>query len=343
MAFTEGLCPEVQQALNATAGDAPSIKRTQLGYLEALESDQNTAGVQKVAVDPGTGKKKTVQLTYIQRASDETTLRTSELTDCSTSVEPAPFEQSVEITSFLGTPGIKFDRAQMRKLCAPDSQYMSEQVNAQIDLLMRGLNKKLITAQAAAFGTFLGGDTYKAVALLKGNNGSPNYKGEAEILEYFADLDVMGKPIVVGAGNLAYYMRQTAVGGVNQDGINVGMGGNMDFFRDRFVEPILGDNAFIGLVPGMVQLLTWNKYVGAYAADSPTFSHGTIVDPKTGLTIDMRWHFNDCDDTYSLNMGLWYKLHTIPTNAFAATDDLFEYNGSLKFVGVQQDDYGCCV
>lgn len=342
MAFTEGLCEKVQQDLNATAGDAPSLKRTQLGYLEALESPQNTAGTTKVATDPGTGKKKTVRLTYIKRAGDESSIVTSKITDCSTTVEPAPFEEDVEITSYIGTPGIKFDRAQMRKLCQPDSAYMTEQVNAQIDLLMRVLNKKLLVAQEAQFGTFMGGDTYKAVALLKGNNGSANFRGEAEMLEYFADLDVMGRPIVVGAGNLALYMRQTGIGTGNQDGQNIGQGGQMDFFRDRFVEPIMGANAFIGLVPGMVQLLTWNEYVGDFAADSPTFSHGTIVDPKTGIQIDQRWHFNDCDDTFSLNLGLYYKLHTIPNDAFAAEDDLYGYNGSLKFVGVQMDDYGCC-
>jgi hypothetical protein len=56
----------------------------------------------------------------------------------------------------------------------------------------------------------------------------------------------------------------------------------------------------------------------------------------------MRWHFNDCDGTYSMNLGLYYKLQFIPDDAFAAADELYGYNGSLKFVGVQLDDYGCC-
>lgn len=342
MAFTEGLCEKVQQALNNTVSDKPSLKRTQLGYLDALESEANTAGIEKVATNPGTGKKKTVRLTYIKRHADETELVTTKISDCSTDVEPAPFEQDVEVDQYLGTPGIKFDVAQMRKLCAPDSLYMQEQVMAHIDTFMKGLNKKLLTTQASNFGTFLGGDTFKSVVLLKGNNGAPNYKGEADIMEHFADLDWAGSPLVIGSGNLAQYMRQIAIGSGNNDGLNLGQAGQMSFFRDRFAESILGDNAFIGLVPGMVQLLTWNEYVGDYANEAGTFSHGTIVDPVTGLKLDMRWHFNDCDDTYSLNLGLWYKHHFIPDDSFAAADDLFGYNGSLKFVGVQMDDYGCC-
>lgn len=342
MAFTEGLAEKVQQALNNTVSDKPSLKRTQVGYLDALQSDVNTSGIQKVAADPGTGKKKTVRLTYIKRHADETDLITTKKTDCSTDVEPVPFEEDVVIDQYLGTPGIKFDRAQMRKLAEKDSEYMQEQMMGHIDTFVRGLNKKLITTQQANFGTFLGGATYKSVVLLKGNNSSPNYKGEADILEHFADLDWNGKPIVVGSGNLAQYIRQIGVGCCNDDGLNLSEAGNLSFYRDRFVEGIMGDNSIIGLVPGMVQLLTWNEYVGDYTAESPTFSHSTIMDPKTGLKLDMRWHFNDCDDTFSLNLGLNYKLHFIPTDAFAAEDELYGYNGSVKLVGVQMDDYGCC-
>ncbi len=342
MAFIEGICPNIQEALNNTVSDKPSLKRTHLGFLEALESEQNTAGITKVPIDPGTGKKKKVTLTYLKRHADETEIVTTKISDCSTDVEPVPFEEEVEITAYLGTPGIKFDVAQMRRLCAPDSQYMQEQVNAHIDSFMRVLNKKLLTAQLANFGTFNGGATYKAVALLKGNNSAPNYMGEAEILEAFEDLDVNGRPIVIGAGNLAAYVRQVGIGCCNSDGLNLAQAGSMSFYRDRFVEGIMGDNVFVGLVPGMVQLLTYNEYVGSYVQSSPTFSHGTIVDPKTGIKLDMRWHFNDCDGTYSMNLGLYYKLQHVPDDAFAAADELYGYNGSLKFVGVQADDYGCC-
>lgn len=340
MAFTEGLALKVSQALNSTTSEAANKKRTQLGFLEALESQANLSGVTKVAADPGTGKKRTARLTYTQRAT--AAVVTAKISDCSTTVEPAPFEVDVDIDQYIGTPGIKFDRAQMRKLTEPDSVYMAEQLHNQFDKLTKELNKKLLVTQLAGFGTFLGGDSFKAVALLKGNNGAPNYKGEAEIMSHFADVDWSGSPLVIGAGNLDQYMRQIAIGTGNNDGLNLGAAGQMSFYRDRFVEGIMGDNVFIGLVPGATQLLTWNEYVGVYKAEEGTFSHGTVVDPKTGLTFDMRWHFNDCDDTYSLNLGLWYKHHLMPDDAFNASDDLYQYNGSLKFVGVQMDDYGCC-
>lgn len=340
--FTEGLCEKVQQSLINTVSDAPSLKRTQIGYTQALTSQANTSGVEKVQVDQGNGKKRTVRLKYIQRAGDETEIQEADITDCSTEVERTPLDQDVDLTAFLRSPGLKFRESEMRKLCESDASYMQTVINGELDLFFKVLNKKLLALQASGFGTFNGGDDYKSVVLLKGNNGAPNFKGEADIMEYFEDLDTMGRPIVVGGGNLSQYVRQVGIGCCNADGINLAQAGNLDFYKDRFVESILGANAFIGLVPGMVQLLTWNKYKGEYAKESKTFSHGTIVDPVTGIEVDMKWHYDDCADFYSLFFGVTYGLHFIPDDSFKAADELFGYNGSLKFVGVQMDDYGCC-
>lgn len=341
MAFTEGLCEKVQQALNSVVADKPSLKRTQVGYLNAVTSAENTSGVEKVQVDPGNGKKKTVRLKYIKRAGDESEVKEADITDCSTEVERAPFDQDVEVDAFIRSAGLKFDETQMRKLCEPDSAYMQEVINAEFDLVTKVLNKKLITAQGLNFGTFNGGDTFKVVTLL-GNGDKPIYKGESDILEEFENLDVMGRPIVIGAGNLSHYARQVAIGCCNVDGINLAQAGNLNYYRDRFVEGILGDNVFVGLVPGMVQLLTWNKYVGPYAKENDVFSHGTIIDPVTGIKWDMKVHYDDCADLWSVFFGINYKLHFLPDDAFVSADELYGYNGSLKFVGMQMDDYGCC-
>lgn len=340
--FTEGLCEKVQQSLNSVAGDAPSLKRTQIGYTQALTSDANTAGVEMVQNDQGNGKKRTVRLKYIKRAGDEAEIKEADITDCSTEVERTPFDQDVDVTSYLRSPGLKFRESEMRKLCESDSSYMQQIINGELDLFFKVLNKKLITQQGANFGKYNGGDTYKIVTLIKGSERSMNYAGEAAILNSFDDLDVMGRPIVIGGGNLRDYTRMAKIGCCNDQGINLAQAGQMDFYSDRFVEGILGDNAFIGLVPGMAQLLTWNKYVGEYAKETKSFSHGTIVDPVTGIKLDMKWHYDDCADFYSLFFGITYDLFTIPDDAFVAADELFGYNGTLKFVGVANEEYGCC-
>jgi hypothetical protein len=330
--FTQGICEKVQQSLNEILnGKAPSVLRTPIGYLDALISTQNTAGVEKVMVDPGTGKKKQVRIKFIQRgvSSDITTDPDG---DCTVDIEKEPFEETVEVTKFIGTKWMGFDQTQMRKLCEPDSMFMEQVIRAEIDTLSVELNKALITEQAANFGNFLGGSSAAvAVPLLETVKKSPLYYGESLVMESFEDLGIRQRPIVVGAGNLAHYVRQVGIGCCNDEGVNLSQAGNMDFFRDRFVNSILGANHFIGLVPGYVQLLTWNKYVGEYREENATFSHTTITDPVTGLTFDMKWKYDDCAEKYVMRLTLNYELFFIPANSFAATDDYFGFNGSLHF------------
>lgn len=346
MAFTQGICQRVQESLISILGsNSPSLRRGQYGYLNALQSPQNLSGVTKIQIDPGNGKKKGVRLTFIQRGL-ESDVKTTPITNCATEIEPTPFQQDVDITSYLRSPGIKFSEDEMRKLCEGDMEFMSSVVNAQIDALVKVLNKNLLATQNVNFGNFnpntpgVVGDK-KTVILLTGQKRVPHYMGESEILEAFEDLDWSGRPIVVGSGNLSHYVRQVGIGCCNENGINLAQAGAMDYFKDRYVEGIIGANEFIGLVPGMVQLMTWNKYVGTYKKENDVFSHTTITDPVTGLTFDMKWKYNDCDDSYSVHFGIWYDLYFIPTNAFAAGDELEGTNGSLNFAGTVESEY-CC-
>lgn len=333
--FTAGICERVQTSLNSIlGGKSPEVQRTPVGYLQAITSPQNTAGVEMVPVDPGTGKKKKVRITYAQRGTEADVVDTQN-DDCSTEIEKTPFEEEVEVTSYLRTKGIKFDDNEMRKLCEPDSQWMSRIVNGEIDALVRVLNKKLILQQSTNFGKFnpdISPSTKKTVQMLANSGESARYRGEVEILRDFQKLDVAGRPILIGDGNLDIYTQLQKVGCCNNFGVDLSQGGKFDYFYDRFLGDIIGgDDDFIGLAPGYVQLMTWNKYVGTYKKENGTFAHGTIMDPITGLTFDMKWHFNDCNDTWSLFFGLWYDLYFLPSDAYAAGDELRGVNYTLHY------------
>lgn len=332
--FTEGICERVQTSLLSLLGNkAPEVQRTKTGYLQAITSPQNMSGVNLVPVDPGNGKKKKVKIDFTQRGT-EADIVTTQNTDCSTQIEKTPFEDEVEVTSYIRTKGIKFDDNEMRKLCEPDSQWMSRIVNGELDAMIRVLNKKLILQQASNFGAFNPAivGTKKAVQMLSNSGESARFRGEAEIMRDFNKLDVSGRPILIGDGNLDIYTRMSNIGCCNNFGVDMSQTGKFDYFNDRFVGDIIGgDDDFIALAPGYVQLLTWNKYVGSYKKENGTFAHGTIMDPITGLTFDMKWHFNDCNDTWSLFFGLWYDLYFLPANAYAAGDELEDVNYTLHY------------
>lgn len=331
--FTQGICEKVQTSLVEIFGNnAPNLKRTQVGYLQALTSPQNTAGMTILPIDPGTGKKKQVRVKYSQRGT-ESDITTSKPASCATELEKEPFEETVDISNYIGTKGLKFSESEMRKLCGPDSAWMAEVINNEMDALAVKLNKYLITNQSSNFGAFnpnvVGA---KTVNLLYGAQNAANYIGEATIMEDIEALDSSAKPLVIGSGKLGLYSRMTGIGCCNTLGQDISQAGNMDFFRDRFVGNILGNaDDFIALLPGHVQLLTWNEYVGSYAKENQTFSHGTITDPFTGMVYDMKWHYNDCDDYYFVQLGVNWDQYFMPSNAFSAYDELVGMNGSLHY------------
>ncbi len=227
-----------------------------------------------------------------------------------------------------------FRESEMRKLCGPDKAWMAEIVQNEMNALAEQVNLNLLAAQSSNFGIFFGGsNAVKSVQMLQGsNNMAANFYGESVIMEDLENLGFPRKPLVIGSGNIGHYARMAGIGCCNALGQDIGQAGNLDFFRDRFVGNVLGNSSdFIALVPGLVQFLTYNEYVGEYAKENGTFSHSTIVDPFTGIKYDMRWHYNDCDDTYSLNIGLYWDIEFIPANAFSAYDELNGFNGTLHY------------
>lgn len=337
--FTQGICVAIQDSLNnILKSKSPSLKRTQVGYLQALISPQNTAGVNKVPI-PSDGKKRKVRITYIQRGTSSDVAHT-EAANCNVEVFPEKLEDEIEVTRFIRTKWFGFNDEDMRLLCESGDEYRAQVMNSKIDTLMVELNKKLIALQATNFGdfnpTYYG--PYKDLEMLNTSGNGINYLGEAKLMEEVQNLDSTEKPIVVGAGNLSLYASMAKIGCCNDLGQDLSQaGGNMDFFRDRFVDSILGANHFIGLIPGYVQLLTWNKYKGEFFQDnSPLYSKGTIIDPFTGLEIDMKWVYDyDCNEQYKVRFFLNYDLWFIPSDSFNAADDFSGVNFSLHFRAVQ--------
>lgn len=335
--FTLGICAAVQSSLNEILqNNDPALKRTQVGYLQALVSSQNTAGVTVVPVDPGNGKKKRVRITYIQRGTASDIVHT-EGANCDPEVFPEPLEDEANITKFIRTKWYGFNEEDMRLLCESDASYRGRVMASKIDTLMVELNKKLIQLQAANFGGFNPAiyTPYKDVPMLMPAGNAVNYLGETIISTDFQNLDSTAKPIVIGGGNLNTYAKMAKIGCCNDLGLDLSQAGNMDFFYDRFVNTILGANHFIGLVPGYVQLLTWNKYVAAYRRENEVFSAGTVVDPYTGITIDMKWVYDyDCAEQYKCRFFLHYDLWFIPTDSFADGDELEGVNFTLHYRAV---------
>ena len=166
MAFTEGLCQKLQTTLNRVAAtNAPALKRDRVGYMEALMSDQNTSGVEKIPV-PTNGKKRMVQIDYYNRGTEADVNLTCEV-GCEGEIEKEPLEAIVDVDQCIETKGLIFNQDEMRKLCEGDDVWISNIVMGQMNAVNVALNKQLLAQQAANFGNFADGTPLKQVKLFE--------------------------------------------------------------------------------------------------------------------------------------------------------------------------------
>jgi len=331
MAFTQGLCAKLQADLINVAGqNAPSLKRDRVGYLDALMSAENRAGVEMIPV-PTNGKFRQVQVNYHTRGTEsEVNLTCSN--DCTTSVERTPLEAIITIDNCIETKGLLFQEDEMRKLCEGDQVWVSSVIMSQMNAVNVALNKQLLALQSANFGSFGDGTNFKQVQLFDNTTNASRAIAAAQIRHQYDLVGASGAPIMIGGGNLDLFAKVNQIACCNSNtGTDLSRWVDYQYYNDRFVDSEIGTNEFVVLAPGAVQLVTWNKYVGEYAKRNDVFEHGTITDPFTGLTYDLKVHYDDCADSWKIKLQLHWALFFIPSNAFAAGDANEEVNYTFHF------------
>jgi len=337
--FTNCACNCIQQALNNIAGrDAQALRRDKVGMISFLRSPENMSGVEQLQLDPGTGKRKCVEVNWIQKFC-EATINESITDDCSTGTETPPFCEVTNITHELETDNMVFDEDNMRRLCGPlavtDEMWIASVMNAQFNSLLVYWDKLVLNAVLNNIGTFMDGDTIKAIQLF--NTAAtdmigPRTRAIANIQDEFDQAALSGKPNIIGAGEVNKWAQMIDFGTPNAAGQNVAqIASGFNFFYDRFVTGVFGPAEFLVLNPGSAQLLTWQKYVGKYAKKSPTFEHGTIVDPMTGIRFDLKVHYNDCNDTYYTKLQQNWEFFVIPDDGDASCADHYGVNGIFNY------------
>lgn len=327
------LCNTVQQNLNALArNNYPAFKRRQVGLLDAVRSPQNTSGFsQRYNTDGGDGKKKTVVIEWAQPVPVSTTV-TTEQSVCEGGTEEPRFLDTVELTAFAGTRVMLFTEAELRAYCEQPSEVQTMRIAQHMSGLFEKIDQIGVTKFSAGAGGFIGGpDPGRALSVLHydadGQTTVAKPDGEVRLLEDMANMGVTGRPIVVGAGNISEYARLANIGCCNDFGQNIQqLSGSYDFFRDREVDRIMaGDNNVLVFAPGAVQMATYNKYRGEFRKIVPDlFAHTTIVDPVTGIELDMKWKYDDCDELWRLHIFLNFDFFLLPDTLFKDAD---EYDG----------------
>ena len=339
----EDFCQTIQQDVNDLAGsNYPAFKREATGVLDAVMSPSNrSAFSQEYLVDGGDGKLKQVMTEWIkpQPASQMATTM-QDICTPTTMIEPS--REVKTLTGFVSTPVMTFTKAGLRKLCDGPAEYRSKIVASHMGGLFRKLNQGLNAKLKAQEGKFIGNVAAgKEVTLL--DKTSPIWQidpnGVATIMDDMRDLQVMGRPIVVGNGVMQRYVDLANIGCCNAYGQDNSMAdAGFDFYTDRDVAAAVGgagaSDAFWAWSPGAVQLATYSQNRGEFEVVHSHFAESTIVDPFTGITLDYEMRYDQCIHAWTMVFYLHYELFALSKDMFYDADErdgvnyLFRYKGT---------------
>lgn len=360
MPFLEGLCPLLQTSLvNVAGSNTGFLHRKKPGFLDSLVSPINTEGFEQIQIANGNGGFRQLSITYFPAAS-RANLITSEANICtSPTLEVEPLDVIIDPSTFTfrGQTTRLFQMEEMVKLCQPDADTWRAQVMmSTINPLLEEIDRVLLTQAIQVFGnpynTTAGPYTYVPpvaplnARLIRGADNSAYYQGwYGDVDSRLQQMGVYGPPIAVGFGNiqgLNSYVRLNNVGCCNDAGIDLSRAadGSMYYFSDIFVDQILGQNQFFVYAPGAMQFLQFNKYTNRFGPNprrmlsADNHATTTIIDPWTGIELDMKWVYEPCNETYRMTLFTRFQLFALPADMYLNTDGMFGVRNSLRFLAI---------
>jgi len=335
-------CLNLQENLNAVAGENgnPILNRQPTGFIDALVSSENTAGMEVDSLlDKGDGKINTVQLKYLK--PDSVSDATSTITDLceEEGVEHAYVYDEPELTEEVASSVTLVTEDQIRTLCESGQEFWNRLVLGKMNSVMRKMNETLIAQFVSGAGNFWNGDAGpNSYAFLNNDSGiySPDVNGEVMMMRDIQNTGAVGRPIVVGGGNIDHYRRLQQYGCCNNVGLDNSKIADFDFYYDQFMDSVLAsaseDNMFFAWAPRAAQLLTKCYNKGQFAKTGSDFTFNTIVDPRTGIEYDFELFYDKCSPRgYKMRLSLRYGLWQLPLDMFKSTDDRYQVNYNMLF------------
>lgn len=329
-------CEAVQRRLNELVRrNDRTTQRYIPPFLSAILSAQNKDGVTLQQVDNGNGRKREIRAVYSPRLCKESVSDTR-LTACDAGTKIGEISTTYEVDPDAGTfINGSLELRDLIDTCQNDEFYVANTISKMMDVVVRGMGDKALDEAAVLFGVHAttGNDTAVQVATQNGVNISDDMVSKISYLLKISEYnDTTGWAI---GGSFAFNRYYQSVGmACCTDALNFnpamydGRFGPMPIF-DKGVDAAWGENHVGLLVPGALQMLTYNDNRGGNdigVLNQPTEQWGTIVDPVTGIEFDYSAKF-DCR-VWTFSIGIAHQLVGMPSDMFYQCDQL---NGTTGF------------
>lgn len=357
MAFTDpnAFCPLAQTTLERVARENTGyLTRQRVGFLESLLSPANRFGFEQISVNNGNGGFRTVGINYIQAASPATIGTSKPLICTAPTNEQQPFAQLIDPSTMTKryTSVMVFNEDQMAKLCDPtQDEYRATVMMAQFNALITEIDEALITAALPLIGnpynTGAGPYTYVPpvapinAPILNASDLSANRPGWIQAVnQRLLRMRISRTPIVVGLGDagINLYMQLINEGCCNLAGIDLSASnGQAYFFQDQLMDVVAGNNQFLVYAPGAFQYVYFNEYSTEQGYNPRNksvnnyYEQDTIIDPFSGLEVDMKMIYDTCTESYKMTLGTSFLLYALPATMYLNSDPMFGVRNSLRF------------
>jgi hypothetical protein len=353
MAFTDVLCPKLQESLVNIAGDNVGLlNRQPVGFLDALVSSENRQGFSAVPSGEG-GRRRTVDVIYlIPDSPSDVTITQSGCEPgavpnpndnfCGATRKKEPIAKTVQVCYKACNVPMLLDTADLRKICYTSTdEFRANLIMSMMDALNQAINGQLITFMLQGFGALYGnptptgtGSPWSTSTTTFAGNGV-NYRWGAELLREYERIGGRRRPIVVGSGDIGLYARILNIGCCNQEGIDLSRAaGEFLYFRDEVASTAAGwgNNHFGVFSPGSVQLLTYVENAGEFRNVGDHYSRDVITDPVTGLNIDANVIYDICENKWRFGICTWFDLFYLPLDMYPSGHNLEKVNGTFRGV-----------
>jgi len=341
-----GYCPSLLIGLEEAAKtNDPQFKLDPIGFAEALQQPENISTEVK-GYDVGNGHQVGVRVKYLQR-STEAEVKTA--ADCNFGAHKPYKEADVTIADYVEID-VALDENEVRKYCSDASRLVKEgpttlmmdhvkRVMSSLNGLRSKFNRNLVTTMANNFDPHFGSSpAAKNVTLLgRAATGAtatqaPVWDGWNDVMQEYEQAGLRGKPLVIGFGNFNRFNRTLGFACCNDAGVDQSkLPSEYSYFRDLIAPQVWGADNFAVLAPGVVQLVTYNKYRGSFVEEGNKFAieRGVLPDPTVpNLLWDIKLQYDTCEEVYNLKISLTHGLFFVPNDAYQAGDRLY-YGGSI--------------
>lgn len=329
-ATTYANCPNLQNTLDEafTKRNISTITEP-IMFTEFILSNANTDGILQEQINPGRGKRRTVELIYSPRIPKDQI--TNDCTKVCTSTNT--LGDRTEVYE-IGDDCVEFNWEiplnLLRDRCQDDGAWLGDKVIQVMNGLLRRLEEKNIQQAATLFGGFAvgEGDVVADVKTVQTKNaaGDPDIDFISEIAFASMNAGFKGTPFVFGWNEIFKAFRKLQATCCADSGLDLAEMARREgiaFLPSVEVNVTLPDDNFFVLDAGALQLLTYNEFMGPEGirvVDDGAYVQGVLVHPTLGIPFD--WIFSNNCGVISAQLKLSTKLVGMPDDMFCVGDRL---------------------